>query len=154
MTLRGLRRLVADLDGPYRLEFQGHVLDVGDFVGTWVVEVVVHHLDMTVALPGRTGPARVGARGGAGDGDPAGRSRRRRGVGGRHRPRTRRHRAGAGDDARPGLAGDADGPSSSWARENGTRPCPHVLATAAPSAPTTPSCRAGGLLRSPRHHKR
>jgi hypothetical protein len=60
MTLRGLRRLVADLDGPYRLEFQGHVLDVGDFVGTWVVEVVVHHLDMTVALPDAPAPPASG----------------------------------------------------------------------------------------------
>lgn len=55
-TVHGLRRLVADLRDPYRLEFQGHVLDVSDFLATWVVEVVVHHLDMTVDLPGAPAP--------------------------------------------------------------------------------------------------
>lgn len=50
-TVHGLHRLVADLEAPYRLEFQGHVLDVSDFLVTWVVETVVHHLDMTVDLP-------------------------------------------------------------------------------------------------------
>ncbi|MEJ8281757.1 maleylpyruvate isomerase N-terminal domain-containing protein [Pseudonocardia spirodelae] len=59
-TVRGLRRLVADLDAPYRLEFQGHVLEVADFVGTWVVEVAVHHLDMTVALPDVPAPPASG----------------------------------------------------------------------------------------------
>lgn len=59
-TVRGLRRLVADLRRPYRLEFQGVVLDVGDFVATWVVEVVVHHLDMTVVLPDAPAPPESG----------------------------------------------------------------------------------------------
>jgi hypothetical protein len=34
-----------------RLEFQGHVIDMGDFLATWVVEAAVHHLDLTVELP-------------------------------------------------------------------------------------------------------
>jgi hypothetical protein len=34
-----------------RLEFQGHVIEMGDFLATWVVEAAVHHLDLTVELP-------------------------------------------------------------------------------------------------------
>lgn len=59
-TVTGLRRLVSDLETPYRVEFQGHVLEVADFVATWVVEVVVHHLDMTVDLPGAPEPPASG----------------------------------------------------------------------------------------------
>lgn len=59
-TTGGLRRLVSDLGRGYRLEFQGCVLDVSDFVATWVVEVVVHHLDMTVDLPDAPGPPASG----------------------------------------------------------------------------------------------
>ncbi|OLL74922.1 hypothetical protein Ae168Ps1_3319c [Pseudonocardia sp. Ae168_Ps1] len=59
-TVRGLRRLVADLDREYRLEFQGVVLEVSDFVGTWAVEVVVHHLDMIVDLAGAPEPPASG----------------------------------------------------------------------------------------------
>ncbi|MEQ3554911.1 maleylpyruvate isomerase N-terminal domain-containing protein [Pseudonocardia nematodicida] len=59
-TVRGLRRLVSDLDAGYRLEFQGHVLEVSDFVATWVVEVVVHHLDMAVELSGVPEPPASG----------------------------------------------------------------------------------------------
>jgi uncharacterized protein (TIGR03083 family) len=35
---------------------QGHAFTVTDFLGTLAVEAVVHHLDMTVELPGRPGP--------------------------------------------------------------------------------------------------
>ena len=59
-TVRGLRRLVADLSGRHRIEFQGHVLEVSDFVAPWVVEVVVHHLDMTVDLSGAPEPPASG----------------------------------------------------------------------------------------------
>lgn len=59
-TVRGLRRLVADLDTGYRVEFQGHVLEVPDFLASWVVEVAVHHLDMTVELPDAPGPPASG----------------------------------------------------------------------------------------------
>ncbi|HEX8132795.1 MAG TPA: maleylpyruvate isomerase N-terminal domain-containing protein [Actinomycetes bacterium] len=34
-----------------RLEFQGHVIEMGDFLATWVVEAAVHHLDLTLELP-------------------------------------------------------------------------------------------------------
>jgi hypothetical protein len=34
-----------------RLEFQGHVIELGDFLATWVVEAAVHHLDLTLELP-------------------------------------------------------------------------------------------------------
>ena len=34
-----------------RLDFQGHVIEMGDFLATWVVEAAVHHLDLTVELP-------------------------------------------------------------------------------------------------------
>jgi hypothetical protein len=37
---------------------QGHVLTVPDFLATLVTEAVVHHLDMTVDLPGSTPPRR------------------------------------------------------------------------------------------------
>ncbi|MBW0103088.1 maleylpyruvate isomerase N-terminal domain-containing protein [Pseudonocardia sp. KRD291] len=56
-TVAALRRITRQLDEPYALQFQGHVLDVGDFVATWVLEVAVHHLDVTVELPGRPAPA-------------------------------------------------------------------------------------------------
>jgi uncharacterized protein (TIGR03083 family) len=40
-----------------RLEFQGHVMELGDFLATWVVEAAVHHLDLTVELPEAPPPA-------------------------------------------------------------------------------------------------
>ena len=40
-----------------RLEFQGHVIEMGDFLATWVVEAAVHHLDLTVELPDAPPPA-------------------------------------------------------------------------------------------------
>jgi Mycothiol maleylpyruvate isomerase N-terminal domain len=33
------------------LQFQGHVIEMGDFLATWVVEAAVHHLDLTLELP-------------------------------------------------------------------------------------------------------
>jgi uncharacterized protein (TIGR03083 family) len=39
-----------------RVETQGHVLDVRDFVATLVLEATVHHLDLTVNLPGAPEP--------------------------------------------------------------------------------------------------
>jgi hypothetical protein len=46
-ALRQARAAAADR----RLEFQGHVIEMGDFLATWVVEAAVHHLDLTVELP-------------------------------------------------------------------------------------------------------
>ena len=40
-----------------RLEFQGHVIEPGDFLATWVVEAAVHHLDLTLQLPDTPPPA-------------------------------------------------------------------------------------------------
>jgi hypothetical protein len=40
-----------------RLEFQGHVIELGDFLATWVVEAAVHHLDLTLELPDAPPPA-------------------------------------------------------------------------------------------------
>jgi hypothetical protein len=40
-----------------RLEFQGHVIEPGDFLATWVVEAAVHHLDLTLQLPDAPPPA-------------------------------------------------------------------------------------------------
>jgi hypothetical protein len=34
-----------------RLDFQDYVLEMGDFLATWVVEAAVHHLDLTLELP-------------------------------------------------------------------------------------------------------
>jgi hypothetical protein len=39
------------------LEFQGHVIEPGDFLATWVVEAAVHHLDLTLQLPDTPPPA-------------------------------------------------------------------------------------------------
>jgi hypothetical protein len=39
-----------------RLEFQGHVIEMGDFLATWVVEAAIHHLDLTVELPDAPAP--------------------------------------------------------------------------------------------------
>ncbi|GAA0260393.1 maleylpyruvate isomerase N-terminal domain-containing protein [Cryptosporangium japonicum] len=52
-TLEAVRRFVAQADDGC-VRFQGHVLPLGDFVATWVVEIVVHHLDVLVELPGPT----------------------------------------------------------------------------------------------------
>jgi hypothetical protein len=40
-----------------RLDFQEHVLPVGDFLATWVVEAAVHHLDLVLELPDAPPPA-------------------------------------------------------------------------------------------------
>lgn len=55
-VLTALRRIATELHEPYRIEFQGHVIEVSDFVATWVVETVVHHLDVTVELDGLPAP--------------------------------------------------------------------------------------------------
>jgi uncharacterized protein (TIGR03083 family) len=39
-----------------RVAFQAHILEVGDFVATWLVELALHHLDLLVGLPERPGP--------------------------------------------------------------------------------------------------
>ncbi|MEV0981468.1 maleylpyruvate isomerase N-terminal domain-containing protein [Streptomyces sp. NPDC049915] len=39
---------------------QGHVLTAGDLLTTLAVEATVHHLDLTVSLPGAAGPAPEG----------------------------------------------------------------------------------------------
>lgn len=45
MAVATVRNAVAGMtEGP--VSFQGHVLDSGDFLSTWAVEVVVHHLDL------------------------------------------------------------------------------------------------------------
>jgi uncharacterized protein (TIGR03083 family) len=50
-------RLAQRAAGDGRLDFQEHVLPVGDFLATWVVEAAVHHLDLTVELPDAPPPA-------------------------------------------------------------------------------------------------
>jgi hypothetical protein len=45
-----------------RLEFQGHVIEPGDFLATWVVEGAVHHLDLTLQLPDAPPPAAASLR--------------------------------------------------------------------------------------------
>ncbi|MFI5954738.1 hypothetical protein [Cryptosporangium sp. NPDC051539] len=54
-TVDAARRFVARA-GDGRIEFQGHTLEISDFVVTWVVEIAVHHLDVLVGLPDRPGP--------------------------------------------------------------------------------------------------
>jgi uncharacterized protein (TIGR03083 family) len=54
-AVRAARR--ADPDG--RITTQGHVLAVPDFMATLATEAVVHHLDMTVNLPGAVEPEPV-----------------------------------------------------------------------------------------------
>jgi Mycothiol maleylpyruvate isomerase N-terminal domain len=44
-------RLARSADGDQRLDFQEHVMPMGDFLATWVVEAAVHHLDLTPELP-------------------------------------------------------------------------------------------------------
>jgi hypothetical protein len=51
-ALRQARAAPAD----QRLEFQGHVIEMGDFLATWVVEAAIHHLDLTVELPDAPAP--------------------------------------------------------------------------------------------------
>lgn len=48
-TGRTLVRAVISLP-PVGLEFQGHVIDTGDFLATWAVELTVHHLDLGLEL--------------------------------------------------------------------------------------------------------
>jgi uncharacterized protein (TIGR03083 family) len=52
-TADGLARAVR-VTAPGAVRFQGHVLETGDFLATWAVELAVHHLDMTreLDLPG------------------------------------------------------------------------------------------------------
>jgi Mycothiol maleylpyruvate isomerase N-terminal domain len=47
-----VRRATADLDDRPR-SIQGDVLTAGDLLATWVVEVVVHHLDLDLSPPPR-----------------------------------------------------------------------------------------------------
>jgi uncharacterized protein (TIGR03083 family) len=47
---------VALTDKHHLVETQGHVLRVGDFVATLVMEATVHHLDLTLELPGAPEP--------------------------------------------------------------------------------------------------
>jgi len=55
-TIDGLLGAVGRLhDG--RLSFQQRVLTTGDFLATWVVEVAVHHLDLTRELAPPPPPA-------------------------------------------------------------------------------------------------
>lgn len=42
-----------------RLDFQGHVVTMGDFLALWAVEAAVHHLDLVVDLPDAPRPAPV-----------------------------------------------------------------------------------------------
>jgi hypothetical protein len=49
VTGRTLVRAVTSLP-PTSLEFQGHVIDTGDFFATWAVELAVHHLDLGLEL--------------------------------------------------------------------------------------------------------
>jgi Mycothiol maleylpyruvate isomerase N-terminal domain len=49
-------RLARSAAPDQRLDFQDHVLPVGDFLATWAVEAAVHHLDLTVELPGAPPP--------------------------------------------------------------------------------------------------
>jgi hypothetical protein len=52
-TADGLLRAVR-ATGPGAVRFQGHVLQTGDFLATWAVELAVHHLDIAreLDLPG------------------------------------------------------------------------------------------------------
>jgi hypothetical protein len=56
-AMGAVRRLTEAADGAALLDFQEHVLAVGDFLATWVVEAAVHHLDLTVELPDAPPPA-------------------------------------------------------------------------------------------------
>jgi uncharacterized protein (TIGR03083 family) len=49
-------RLAAQAPGADVVATQGHSFTVADFLSTLAVEATVHHLDMTVALPGRPVP--------------------------------------------------------------------------------------------------
>jgi hypothetical protein len=49
MTADGLARAVR-ASAPGAVRFQGHVLATGDFLGTWAVELAVHHLDLAREL--------------------------------------------------------------------------------------------------------
>ena len=49
---RAVRSLV-----PGALAFQGHVMDTGDFLAMWAVELCIHHLDLAPG-DGRSGPTR------------------------------------------------------------------------------------------------
>jgi hypothetical protein len=50
MTTGAALRQAQAAPGDRRLEFQGHVIELGDFLATWVVEAAVHHLDLTLEL--------------------------------------------------------------------------------------------------------
>jgi uncharacterized protein (TIGR03083 family) len=49
--LGAVLRLARSADGDQRLDFQEHVMPMGDFLATWAVEAAVHHLDLTLELP-------------------------------------------------------------------------------------------------------
>jgi len=49
--LGAVLRLARSADPEQRLDFQEHVMPMGDFLATWAVEAAVHHLDLTLELP-------------------------------------------------------------------------------------------------------
>jgi Mycothiol maleylpyruvate isomerase N-terminal domain len=51
MTMGAVLRQAQAVPADRRLAFQGHVIEMGDFLATWVVEAAIHHLDLTVELP-------------------------------------------------------------------------------------------------------
>jgi hypothetical protein len=56
MTTGAALRQAQAAPGERRLEFQGHVIEMGDFLATWVVEAAVHHLDLTLEPPDVSAP--------------------------------------------------------------------------------------------------
>lgn len=54
-VIAALRLRSAELE-PGVLDFQGHRIEVGDFLATWAVELVVHHLDLDLP-PGSPPPS-------------------------------------------------------------------------------------------------
>lgn len=50
LTARILARAAARTVPEAHLDFQGQVIDAGDFFATWAVELAVHHLDLTPEL--------------------------------------------------------------------------------------------------------
>ncbi|MHB1533260.1 MAG: maleylpyruvate isomerase N-terminal domain-containing protein [Acidimicrobiales bacterium] len=54
--MRGAAERAARAAPPGRLSFQGHVLDVEDFLAMWTVEFTVHHLDLTLNTTEAPGP--------------------------------------------------------------------------------------------------
>jgi hypothetical protein len=57
LTTGAAVRLARTADAGRRLDFQGHVVTMGDFLAIWAVEAAVHHLDLVVELPAAPPPA-------------------------------------------------------------------------------------------------